>query len=57
MPAKNRIRRIEIMISKKMQDALNEQTNAELYSAYLYLSMAAYFESTNLPGFSNWMRV
>jgi len=45
------------MISKKIEDALNEQINAELYSAYLYLSMAAYFESANLPGFANWMRV
>ena len=45
------------MISQKMQDALNEQINAELYSAYLYLSMVAYLESTNLPGFANWMRV
>jgi len=44
------------MISKKMEQALNEQINAELYSAYLYLSMAAYFESVNLPGFANWMR-
>ena len=44
------------MINKKMQDALNEQINAEFYSAYLYLSMAAYFESTNLPGFATWMR-
>lgn len=45
------------MISKKMQDALNGQLNAELYSSYLYLSMGAYFESTNLKGFANWMRV
>ena len=45
------------MISKKMQDAMNEQINAEIYSAYLYLSMAAYFESINLKGFANWMRV
>ena len=45
------------MIGKKMQDALNEQINAEFYSAYLYLSMAAYFESTNLPGFATWMKV
>ncbi len=44
------------MISKKMQDALNEQINAELYSAYMYLSMVAYFESVNLPGFATWMR-
>ena len=45
------------MISKKMEKALNGQLNAELYSAYLYLSMAAYFESINLAGFANWMRV
>lgn len=45
------------MISKKMENALNEQINAELYSAYLYLAMAAYFESENLPGFAVWMRV
>ncbi|MHC4156065.1 MAG: ferritin, partial [Planctomycetota bacterium] len=45
------------MIGKKMQNALNEQVNAELYSAYLYLAMEAFFESANLPGFANWMRV
>ncbi len=45
------------MIDKKMQGAFNEQINAELYSAYLYLSMVAYFESINLPGFANWMRI
>ena len=45
------------MISKKMQDALNEQVNAELYSAYLYLSMESYFRSKNMNGFANWMRV
>ncbi len=45
------------MISKTMQDALNDQINKELYSSYLYLSMAAYFEDRNLPGFAHWMRV
>jgi ferritin len=45
------------MISKKMEDALNEQVNAELYSAYLYLSMESHFKSKNLNGFANWMRV
>ena len=45
------------MISKKMEKALNEQVNAELLSAYLYLSMEAYFKSLNLNGFANWMRV
>ncbi len=45
------------MIGKKMEEALNGQLNAELYSAYLYLSMAGYFESIDLKGFANWMRV
>ena len=45
------------MISKKMQDALNGQVNAELYSAYLYLSMESYFRSKNMNGFAHWMRV
>ncbi len=45
------------MLSERMMKALNKQLNAELYSAYLYLSMAAYFESKNLKGFANWMRV
>jgi ferritin len=40
-----------------MQDAVNEQINKELYSSYLYLSMAAYFANKNLPGFSKWMHV
>ena len=45
------------MINKAMQDAMNEQINKEMFSSYLYLSMAAYFEDKNLPGFANWMRV
>jgi ferritin len=40
-----------------MQDALNGQINAELYSAYLYLSMSAFYESQDLQGCANWMRV
>ncbi len=44
------------MLSKKMEKAINQQINAELYSSYLYLSMATYFESISLDGFSNWMR-
>ncbi|MBZ0255979.1 ferritin [bacterium] len=43
------------MTSKKMFDALNQQINEEMYSSYIYLSMAAYFESINLPGFAHWM--
>ena len=45
------------MINKKMEEALNAQVNAELYSAYLYLSMESYFKSLNMNGFANWMRV
>ena len=45
------------MLSKKMQEALNAHLNAEYYSAYLYLSMAAYCEAINLKGFANWFRV
>jgi ferritin len=40
-----------------MQNAINEQIKDELYSAYLYLSMAAYFEAASLPGFASWMRM
>lgn len=45
------------MISEKMRQALNDQINAEFYSGYLYLGMAAWFELKNLMGFANWMRV
>jgi ferritin len=45
------------MLSKPVQDAINEQIKNELYSAYLYLSMAAHFESTNLSGFAHWMKI
>src|SRR5919202_1081446 len=44
------------MLGKTMQDAMNEQIKNEFYSAYQYLSMAAYCESINLPGFAHWMR-
>jgi ferritin len=44
-------------MNKAMQDAINDQIQAELYSSYLYLSMSAYYESLNLPGFANWMRI
>jgi len=45
------------MISSAMQNAINEQINNELYSSYLYLSMAAYFENKSLQGFGQWMYV
>lgn len=45
------------MLKKKIQDELNKQMVREIYSAYLYLSMAGYFDFLNLKGFSNWMKV
>ena len=45
------------MIKQTLQDALNNQINAELYSSYLYLAMSAYFEDQDLPGMANWMRI
>jgi ferritin len=44
------------MLGKKVEKALNEQLNAELASAYIYLSLAAYFESQKLEGFAGWMQ-
>lgn len=45
------------MISQTLQDAINEQINKELYSEYLYLSMAAYLDAMGLPGMANFMKV
>ena len=45
------------MLTKKMEEALNRQINEEMYSAYLYLSMSAYFASINLSGFAHWLYV
>jgi ferritin len=45
------------MLSPKLQDAFNKQINAELYSSYLYLSMAAYFEAKDLKGMAHWMDI
>jgi len=45
------------MLSEKMQSALNEQINAELWSAYLYLSMGMQFENSGMPGVANWFMV
>jgi ferritin len=45
------------MISKRLETELNKQLNAELYSAYLYLSMSAYLSLKNLSGFSHWMKI
>lgn len=40
-----------------MEDALNKQLNAELFSSYLYLSMSAYFETVPMKGFAKWLRL
>ena len=45
------------MIGQPMAQAMNQQINAELYSAYLYLAMAAYCESLQLAGFAHWFKV
>lgn len=45
------------MIAQKIQDALNAQIQAELYSSNLYLSMAAFCDSLQFKGFAHWMQV
>lgn len=45
------------MLKEKMLNALNEQINAEQYSALLYLAMSAWFHDKGLPGFANWMYI
>ncbi len=45
------------MLTDKIQEALNDQLNFELYSGYIYLAMSADFEAKNLPGFASWMHV
>jgi ferritin len=45
------------MIKQSVQDAINEQIKEEFYSAFVYLSMSAYFESVSLAGLAHWMRV
>jgi ferritin len=44
------------LLGTAIEEAMNEQIKNELFSAYQYLSMAAYCESENLPGFAQWMR-
>ena len=45
------------MIKQTLQDAINEQINKEIFSEYYYLSMVAYFESEDLPGFAQFFKV
>lgn len=44
-------------MNPKVEKAINEQINAEFYSAYLYLSMSSWFDSAGLRGFAHWERV
>ena len=45
------------MLNKKIESALNAQVNAEMWSAYLYLSMAAYLHANGQPGMCKWFEV
>lgn len=45
------------MLKDTVLKAFNEQINAEIHSAYLYLSMSAWFQTKGLAGFANWMKV
>jgi ferritin len=45
------------MLNKKMEEALNEQLNREMYSAYLYMSMSSHCTNKGLKGFANWFMV
>ena len=45
------------MLNERMEEALNEQLNKEMYSSYLYLAMSAYSSSVGLPGFAHWFKV
>ncbi|HSV43035.1 MAG TPA: ferritin [Candidatus Bathyarchaeia archaeon] len=44
-------------MDKKLYKVMNDQVTKELFSAYLYLSMAGYFESKGLPGMAHWMKL
>ena len=44
-------------MDNKMQKAINDQINFELYSSYIYLSMSSYLKSLNLNGFAHWMEI
>ena len=45
------------MLNKKIEEALNAQINAEMWSAYLYLSMAAFCHTNGNPGMGHWFEV
>ena len=41
----------------RVYELLNDQINKELYSSYLYLSFADYYEEEGLEGFANWYEI
>lgn len=45
------------MLQPKIAELINDQVNKELYSAYLYLDFANYYEDAGLPGFAHWYEV
>ena len=45
------------MLSQQLHEALNAQINAEMWSAYLYLSMSVDAEAKGLKGVANWFYV
>lgn len=45
------------MLNKKVEDAINAQINAEMWSAYLYLSMSAWASANNMPGVGHWFDI
>ena len=45
------------MINNKLQDAINNQIQAEMDSAYIYLAMSVYSEAKNLRGFASWLKL
>jgi ferritin len=45
------------MLSKKIENAINDQIHAEFFSFYLYLAMSGYFKTQHLDGFAHWMHV
>ena len=45
------------MLNKKIAELINEQRNKELYSGYLYLDFANYYEDEGLEGFAHWYQI
>ena len=44
-------------MEKSVSALLNDQINKEMYSAYLYLDIANYYERKGLDGFANWYEI